>query len=449
MSVELDSSLEVETQAIAKPLHSDADSDVSMLAFVPPIPPSLPKFVRDTLFTACLNWADFFSDWYVVLQYACVIDSSISVGCGSGELQACEAHPWWFAMGVSLLVVSNLFQSLVWTMSFVVFLCNCATIKDRLSETRQYILLNLLLALLAFAQLHYLLDIAAACIVGAPDPTGVFDARVDASRNREVTTKILESGPQLYLQSYILFAVGSHGDPMKLASVAISVLAIGHGLLKENTAALSKPVYGMITFLWISSDQALRSAGYALVLARGARPYGITLTALAAVASCGLHIRIMEEAIRRERMNDELDSYGDPPSLACRVVVNAVSLFFSLYLVPAVALSNVSIAVPSLLVRWVEMAACALLAYTFATTNCGHAPAREVLGLLGLLVFNVLCYLIRYFCFDHKTGDFLCFGRGALQKKGGQEGPKDLATGPSATPEAAAASRKLSTCNIV
>ena len=80
------------------------------------------------------------------------------------------------------------------------------------------------------------MDIAAACIVGAPDPDPEGEDSTGDSKAphffRELATKILESGPQLYLQSYILFAVGSHGDPVKVASVAISILALGHGLLK-------------------------------------------------------------------------------------------------------------------------------------------------------------------------------------------------------------------------
>ena len=395
--------------------------------------PSLPKFVAATLFTACLNWADFFSDWYVVLQYACVINSDMSVGCGSGdgsgELQACEAHPWWFAIGLSLLVISNVVQSCCWAFCFCKFLGEHA--KDQIPETCAGRLgLLLLLFLLAFAQLHYLADIAAACMVGAPHLGDSTDEFSNGYIFRELATKILESGPQLYLQSYILFATGSHGDPMKLASVAISILALGHGLMKlmsmEGPSALAKPAYWMITFLWFSSDQALRSAGYALVLAPGARPFGMVLVALAALASCGLGVRD-----------------GFFLSLCCENLQRGGALFFFGYLVPGFLLfenADLVSAWPVLLVRWVEMATCALLSYAFATTNCGHAPTNEVLGLLGLLLFNVLCHLIRYFCFDHETGDFLYFVRGTSQKEGGKEGTKDLATGPSATAEAAAAS---------
>ena len=433
MSVKLDMLVEVEEQASDKSLSSDADSDSSMLAFVPPIPPSLPKFVAATLFTACLNWADFFSDWYVVLQYACIINSDMTAGCGSGELQACEAHPWWFATGLSLLVISNLVQSCFWAFGFFFFLEEQAWGRFPATFSGQ-LALSLLLILLAFAQLHYLVDIAAACIVGAPDPEDRI-GRYFAMIFRDMAMKILESGPQLYLQSYILFAVGSHGDPVKLASVAISIAALGHGVVKgastiwsHLTAALSKTVYWMMTFLWFSSDQALKSAGYALVLAPGARPYGMALMAIAALASCGLTI------------------HSDNPKhvwLSCSTVVRGMLLFFAVYLVPCLALAPLKV-VPALLVRWVENAACALLAYSFAVTSCGHAPTNEVLGLFGLLLFNVLCYLIRYFCFDHETGDFLCFGRGTLQEEGGKEGPKNLNTRPSTTCEAAAASRKFS-----
>ncbi|CAJ1383509.1 unnamed protein product [Effrenium voratum] len=38
-----------------------------------------------------------------------------------------------------------------------------------------------------------------------------------------MATKVLESAPQLYLQSYVLYAAGSHGDPIKIASIGISI----------------------------------------------------------------------------------------------------------------------------------------------------------------------------------------------------------------------------------
>ena len=221
---------------------------------------------------------------------------------------------------------------------------------------------------------------------------------------------------------------------MKLASVAISILALGHGLLKVastvGASALSKPVYWMITFLWFSSDQALRSAGYALVLAPGARPYGIALMALAALASCGLTIR----------------SRSSEPVVWLRwqTLAQGAVCFFIVYLVPFYLLDPESAqAVPVFLVRWVEAATCAFLSYAFATTGCGHVPTNEVLGLWGLLAFNVLCCLIRHFCFDPKTGNFLCFDRDTLQEEGGEKGSKNLATGTSATSEAAAGSRQF------
>ena len=336
-------------------VHSHADSDTS-------IPPSLPKFVAATLFTACLNWADFFLDCYVVLQYACVIDSDMTAGCGSGELQTCEAYRWWLAMGLSLLVISNLVQSCLWAFYFFNFLGRLLAwhAPDWLPETCAGKLgLLFLLVLLAFAQLHYLVDIAAACIVGVPWPSslGPGEDRIQANISRELATKILESGPQLYLQSYILFVVGSHGDLMKLASVAISILALGHGLMKvmsrEGITAYLRLFahrgYWVMTFLWFSSAQALRSAGCALVLAPGARPYGMVLVALATLTRCGLTIR---------RRSDEPKTWS-----RCQTLGAGAGYFFAVCLVPCAVLDAyfASAAVPALLVRWVENGAlCAL-----------------------------------------------------------------------------------------
>ena len=353
------------------------------------------KFLGSLLFTACLNWADFFSDWYVILQYGCVVDASTSTVCiGAGELQGCQVYPRWFAIGLSVLIASNLVQSAAWAHATY----GRMGIEDLLPEGRCARLVPAgLLFLLAFFQLHYLLEIAVACHKGAPDlSTNDTDDRRRAVLHRELATKILESAPQLYLQSYILFAIGPHGETMKAASVLISTVALSHGLLKSPAVtpqrALSRHTYWLVSFLWLASDLAMRSAGYALVLSPGVRHYGIVLVVWASLVSCSFH------ALADNR------SFLDLSTAA-----SVLGDFFALYLVPAVALQPEAAtkAAGVLLLRWLETATCALWAYAYATTSCGDRPTSEVLGLVVLLVFSVVCFAIRHLCFNQDTGDFV------------------------------------------
>ena len=363
------------------------------------------------LFTALLNIADFVSDWYVVLKYGCLIDSTLSTGCGSEqELTSCEAHPWWFGIGLFLLIASNLAQSYLWAspnelrMMILLHRCGCSW-----PESSKQLLAFRLLFLLAFMQLHYLVDILFACgwgevlvpvqgsrlsLHGMED--GEWESAKKAIRSRELATKLLESGPQLYLQSYVLFAVGSHREPVNVISVSISALALGHGILKvmdENPCKTWNLVYRrLLAFMWLASDQAMRAAGYALVLSPSARPYGITLVVVASATICGLHI------------------WNDVTWGVCGNFRDFIHFFyeaaFKMYLIPVMALERLEIFTTlAVAVRFFEMATFALVAYACARTKCGHRPTNEVLGLVSLLMFNVVCFGILYFCFDEETGN--------------------------------------------
>ncbi|CAE7566672.1 unnamed protein product [Symbiodinium sp. CCMP2592] len=446
MSADSQAAVEVETRGAAgadEALNKNTDSPIQQS------PPSLAKFILNALFTACLNMADFFSDWYVVLQYGCIIDSVVSTGCGEAEeLQGCQAHPWWFGIGLFLLIGSDLAQSYLWTFGafslmerewfpFIRRHCGFYYAVPAIG------LLLFILFVLALAQVHYLLDIAVVCHLGIPKmEDDQFFAR--GRQNREIAAKLLESAPQLYLQAYILFAVGSHGDPVKILSVIISVLSLSRGIMetlkKEMGLAVASPIYSVVTGLWLASDQALRAAGFALVLSHSARPYGIAVIASSSLATC---VWVVAAEAR-----DRLDL-----SIIVGVVCFYPWSFFMIYLVPAYFTINHNfwsmVAWPCLIIRWLESAIFALVAFLVARTSCGHVPTSEVAGIFGLLLLNICIYTIRHFCFDRETGKLREFRKGDLQQ---DSGATDVDVRPSkmlqAEPEASFTGSALQVANV-
>ena len=377
------------------PSERDKSERCCTLPELPQIPEKA-KAVLSLLFTACLNIADFISDTLVVLRFGCLLESKLSTSCEPAVgSEACEAHPAWFGIGLSLLVVSNSLQSATWVLGARSVLVDL----HRLPETWLGAFATYLsLFVMAFFQMHYLVDIALVFKLGAPD-----GERKDFFIYREFITKLCESAPQLYFQSYVLFAVGSHGDPAQLVSVCISVLALAHGTLKLLAGGLAgkplrNPFYYAVTFLWLASDQALRSAGFALVLSQGSRPYGLVLVALMSMAATGA-------SANADAQYDCLNIF-----IACCVS------FAGAYMVPLEPWDALTLGrsefVKSLrglvfTIRWLEAAGCALLAYLFAKTNCGYTPVREVVGLICMLGFNLTCFNFWQLCFDKKTGEFV------------------------------------------
>ena len=146
------------------------------------------KKMLDLCITAALNILDFYSDLLVILKYACVVDSGLSLQCGDDEMsQTCQPHYWWFGIGLTLLVISNLAQSCMWV--FLVlgnFRFNrpvCATIG---------------LFMTAFSQTSYVVDVYFAA-VGRDINVELKDIARKRALNsrlfREVLTKCLESAP--------------------------------------------------------------------------------------------------------------------------------------------------------------------------------------------------------------------------------------------------------------
>ena len=363
------------------------------------------KFLLSLMFTACLNMADFISDTLVVLRFGCVLESQLSTSCDPAVVsEACEAHPAWFGIGLSLLVMSNSLQSAIWVMVARDVLKDLHRLpKTCVGSYATY----LSLFVLAFFQMHYVMDIALIFKLGAPDLSDRSSHQsVSVVATRELVTKACESAPQFYFQSYVLFAVGSHGDPAQLVSVCISVSALAHGIMKvapgymvspEVAKRLQNPFYHVVTFLWLASDQVMRSAGVALVLSQGSRPYGLVFIALMSMAAtCAFAASQIIEG----------------PDY-CRECCWG---FFGAYMVPLLPWGELtdshsefvkSLSGLVLTIRWLETAGCALLAYLF--TNCGYTPAPEVFGLICMLGFNLTCFNFLHLCFDKNTGEFVPF----------------------------------------
>mmetsp|Transcript_46664 Transcript_46664/g.108997 ORF Transcript_46664/g.108997 Transcript_46664/m.108997 type:complete len:156 (+) Transcript_46664:355-822(+) len=48
---------------------------------------------------------------------------------------------------------------------------------------------------------------------------------------RETINKLVESVPQAFFQAYVLFATGSHGQPLRVFSLTVSILSLSTSLL--------------------------------------------------------------------------------------------------------------------------------------------------------------------------------------------------------------------------
>ena len=238
------------------------------------------KKMLDLCITAALNILDFYSDLLVILKYACVVDSGLSVKCGEDEMsQTCQPHYWWFGRGVTMLVISNIAQSFFWMRS----------IAHRFRFERPVCAAFGLFAT-AFSQINYLVDIYIAAEGLAflqKRHDGNIDMRIP-QLFREGLTKCLESSPQLYFQSYVLFVLGAHGEPAQMASVVISILSLAYGGTKIFArhpatrqivhACAYKRTIGSLSLalisLWLALDLAWRIGATAVVLTEASRPVG-------------------------------------------------------------------------------------------------------------------------------------------------------------------------------
>ena len=351
------------------------------------------KTMLDLCITAALNILDFYSDLLVILKYACVVDSGLSVKCGDDEMsQTCQPHYWWFGIGLTMLVISNLAQSWAWVVLIHAnFRFNrpvCGAIG---------------LFMTAFSQMSYVVDIYLAAVgrdtnVEIEDKERARQTALGKKIIREVLTKCLESAPQLYFQSYVLFALGAHGEPAQVASVVISILSLAYGSTKIfalNSVAIrftqTRAYKSMTTFsglalicLFGALDLAWRAGATAIVLTEASRPVGIGVLIvfyLAFIVCWGTN----------------LDTRGPIVQRICPAILLGTLVG---HLTPGALLilsgSEDSFTGPPrlALLRWCEGLACMAVAFGVSKTACGYTPVREAWALLVCVLASALLYLV-------------------------------------------------------
>ena len=346
------------------------------------------KTMLDVCITAALNILDFYSDLLVILKYACVVDSGLSLKCGDDQTsQTCQPHYWWFGIGLTLLVISNLAQSCLWV--FMIqrdFRFNrplCAAIG---------------LFMTAFSQTSYVVDVYLAAVGRATNQEWARQQALRGKLIREMLTKSLESAPQLYFQCYVLFALGAHGEPAQVASVVISILSLAYGCTKifaldPDLSTRMRAYKRMTTFrglalicLFQALDLAWRAGATALVLTEASRPVGICVL----LAFCLAFIVCYATNF-------------DSRSIVCRICVAILFGTLLAHLTPGELLQLGSeerrdlrfTGPPRLaLLRWCEGLACVAVAFGAAKTACGHTPVREAWALLVCVLSSALLYLV-------------------------------------------------------
>eukprot|EP00438_Fugacium_kawagutii_P018757 Skav204396 [mRNA] locus=scaffold2947:178598:179590:+ [translate_table: standard] len=309
-----------------------------------------------------------------MLEYGCFIDNTLSTSCDGTD--TCEAHWWWFGLSLSILIISTVLQSFFYG-------------DDCHSPG---------LCCLSCFQLGHLRDF---CLV-------ISGAKEDPEQNRrvllrETTMKITESAPQLYLQSYVLFAVGAHRHRSKLMSVIISAMSLAFGVTKfiahlKRIRCNQKFGIG----LFIATDQLLRASAYALVLSEAARPIGVPLM---------LFFALVSWFIRYKADGGGWDSLLSPllTGVAAGHIVPLLSL--QAIMSPQAALKNQIkdlklngsdfwkklYVYGALVPRYVEVAIYVVLGLTVAQRRCGFPPTEEVWVICGLLSANFcMLGLLRY-----------------------------------------------------
>ncbi|CAE7427838.1 unnamed protein product [Symbiodinium natans] len=371
------------------------------------------KQVPGLCLTAALNIMDFYSDLLVVLKYGCYVEGSFTRSCGWEEvaqvaLATCQPHWWWFRIGLAMLVVSNTEQSAVWAH----FMALQAPPGWR-GWRRVCAFAGAFM--LAFFQLNYLVDVACLVYRGRrADKAGeIYTESQSESFNRafrELVTKCLESAPQLYFQTYVLFTLGAHRDWVQAGSVAISTLSLAYGITKVWAASpirfqsgehlhrrLKTPRALLLIFLFLTLDQAWRAGVAALMLAEASRPIGVVVLVAFLL---GFLICFML-------------NWRDFCKEFCHSEANLIQLFFlpiaatlAGHLMPAVLIlvdeladgeSMLRTASPQLAAwRWTEGVVCMAVAFAVAKTSCGEAPYYEAGLLLAFLGASALLFLALY-----------------------------------------------------
>ena len=174
-----------------------------------------------TGFFACLNFVDFVTDILVLLQFVCLFGKPLRTEClplPSDTSETCEVHPWWLAISALILGCSSIgsawmysrrrrrgvkspgVKSFAAAISFVVSFLQLAPFMD---------LLHMLRHGNRFMDKQKRMNIL----------------------KRETIIKLVESAPQAFFQAYVLFATGSHGQPLRVFSLTVSILSLSTSLL--------------------------------------------------------------------------------------------------------------------------------------------------------------------------------------------------------------------------
>lgn len=325
---------------------------------------------------AIVNYVDFITDVLVMLEYGCFLNNNLTTSCDGVE--GCEAHWWWFGLALSILIISSLVQSFYYS-------GDCGSCG---------------LCCLSLLQLSYLRDL---CVALGGEEDTEENRRVMI---RDVIVKMLESAPQLYLQSYILFVIGEHRNHLKLISIMFSALSLAVGVSKfvmwqfEDTRLLPKVALA----LFLTSDQLMRAAAYALVLSEAARFLGLPLVLLFGLLAWMLRFRA-----DGAEGGCQLANLGAP--MLTGVVAGHLVPILTLQarMRPKAVLSNQISEIDlrlngsdcwkklyiywSLPLRFVEILIYAILGLTVAERRCGFPPHKEVIVVFGLLGANLLILL--------------------------------------------------------
>ena len=202
----------------------------------------------------------------MILQYGCFVDNSLTPECptleanNTGavnvtldlELPECTPHWAWFGIALTLVVLSTLVPAFFW-----------ADQRERKSDgatTGRF----MFFCSLGVAQLSQVWDLAQVLREGVLEE----DPSHGGAGRRNFATVILESAPQLYLQSYVLFALGAYGQTFKVMSVCSSVLSLAGSavMAAAKTAASGDRLTRLwpgkvLAVLFLATDAAVRSMG--------------------------------------------------------------------------------------------------------------------------------------------------------------------------------------------
>lgn len=352
----------------------------------------------ERLFSMVLNYTDLAMDVIVMLEYGCILNNELITSCdldmtsirnvrskSTGTVTTCEPHPVWFGLSLTILLLSTCLSAG----------CYAFGTDNDGSFAR---------CCLGLSQLSHLNDVWHALTTHAEADAELSSESVQMNA-RDLMTKLSECTPQLYLQSYVLFAVGAHGDGFKVLSTVVSAISLAHGIAKSLATDMKVGlVQRVVIGLFLTTDQLLRASAYAMVLSPAARPLGIVF--MLTFAFLGF--------VLLPKSTGGLNALFE--GLLFGVLGGQLVPFMTLgyRLRPAVFLDRPDLCdVPlerkklwvygMFPLRYLEMVLCGAIAWSIAETSCGYAPTHEVASFSALLVVNVLIFCVMICCMDFKA----------------------------------------------